>query len=111
MSSSARSGRPSSSAARHDGQHVALAFEVGGAGLLEILLQPLQTALCDAEVREDQLVFHRLRVARRIDRAGRVRHRRILERAQDVDERVGVLVRDDVDQRLGAGRLAGDGHV
>ena len=92
-------------------EHVALAFELGGAALLQILLEPLEPALGDAEVREDQLVFHRLRVARRIDRARRVRHGRILERAQHVDERVGVLVGDDVDERLRAGRLPGGRQV
>ena len=81
---------------------VALALELGRAALLQILLEPFEPALGDAEVREDQLVFHRLRVARRIDRPRRMRHRRIVEGAEDVDERVGVLVGGDVDQRLRA---------
>ena len=48
----------------------------GGAGFLQIALEPLEPPLDDAEVREDDLVLHRPHVARRIDRAGRVRHRR-----------------------------------
>ena len=87
---------------RLDGRDdVALAFELGRPRFLQILDEALQPAFGDAEVREDQLVFHRLRVARRIDRPGRVRHRGIVERADHVDERVGVLVGGDVDQRLG----------
>ena len=64
---------------------------------------PFEAPLGDAEVGEDQLVFHRLRVARRVDRAGRMRDRRVAERADDVHERVGVLVAGDVDERLRAG--------
>ena len=41
------------------------------AHFLEIFLEPLETAFRDAEIREDQFVLHRLRVARGIDRAGR----------------------------------------
>ena len=84
-------------AERHD---VALAFEIGRPALLQILLEPFEPPFGDAEVREDQLVFHRLRVASRVDRPGRMRHRRIRERPQHVDERVGVLVRGDIDERL-----------
>ena len=92
-------------------QHVALAFELGRAALLQVLLEPLEPPLGDAEVGEDQLVFHRLRVARRIDRARRMRDGRIVERAQDVDERVGVLVGGDVDERLRAAGPPGDREV
>ena len=62
-------------AAPHD--HVALTFELGGLRFLQILLEALEPALGDAKVRQDQLVFHRLRVARGIHRSGRVRHGRI----------------------------------
>jgi hypothetical protein len=44
-------------------------LEVGPYTLLQILLDALETALGDAEIGEDQLVLHRLRVARGIDRA------------------------------------------
>ena len=51
-------------------------------------------------------------VARGIDGAGRVRHRRIAKHAHDVEQRVGVAERRDVEQRGGA-RLpaAGAAHV
>ena len=52
---------------------IALLLELRRASLLQILLEPLEPPLGDAEVGEDQLVFHRLRVARRIDRARRMR--------------------------------------
>ena len=48
---------------------IAFLLELGGAPLLQILLDALEPAFGDAEVREDQFVFHRLRVARGIDRA------------------------------------------
>ena len=47
-------------------------------------------------------------VARRIDRAGRVRHRGIAKHADDVQQRVGVAERRDVEQRLRAGLRAAD---
>ena len=86
--------------------HVALAFEFRGPAFLQIFLEPLEASLGDAEVRKDQLVFHRLGVARRIDRARRVGDRGIVERADDVDERVGVLVRGDIHERLRAAGCA-----
>ncbi len=82
--------------------HVTLALELGGAVLLQIFFEALEPALDDPEVRENQLVFHRLRIARGIDGAARMRHRRILEGANDVHEGVGVLVGGDVDERRGA---------
>ena len=48
---------------------IAFFFELGGAPFLQILLDALDPAFGDAEVREDQFVFHRLRIARGIDRA------------------------------------------
>ena len=75
-------------------------LELGGTALLQIFLEALEPPFNDAEVSEDQLVFHRLGVARRIDRAGGVRDRRVAERAHDVDERVGVLVASHIDERL-----------
>ena len=41
-------------------------IELRRLALLLILLDAFETALSDAEIREDQLVFHRLRVARRV---------------------------------------------
>ena len=98
---------------------VALLLEFGRASLLQILLDAFEPPLGDAEVGEDQLVFHRLGVARRIDRPGGMGHRRIAEGADDVDERVGVLVAGDIDERLGArfrrrrhvGEFDGGGHA
>ena len=87
-------------AQRHD---IALALELRGLRLLEVLFETLEAAFGHAEVGEDQLVFHRLRVTRRIDRACRMGNGGIPKRAQDVNERIGVLVRDDVDERLCAG--------
>ena len=87
---------------------VALLLELRGFTLLEILLDAFEPALGDAEVREDQLVLHRLRIARGIDRARRVRDRRIAKRANDVDERVGVLVAGNIDERLRPRARGGD---
>ncbi len=89
-----------------EGEHVALAFEVGRAALLQILLQPLQPALGHAEVGEDQLVFHRLSIARRIDRPRGVGNGRIAERPQHMNKRVRVLVRHHIDECLRAARRA-----
>ena len=53
-----------------------------------------------------------LHVARGIDRARRMRHRRIAEHPHDVQQCVGVAERRDVEQRLRAGlRAAGAGDV
>ena len=48
-------------------QYVAFALQIGGPILLEIFFEPLQPPLGDAEIREDQFVFHRLRVACGVD--------------------------------------------
>ena len=83
-----------------------------GAGFLQISLEPFEPPLDDAEVREDDFVFHRPHVARGIDGAGRVRHGRIAKHAHDVEQRVRVAERRDVEQGGGAG-LPGRGapHV
>src|SRR5439155_10373225 len=52
-----------------------------------------------------------LRVAGRADRAGRRGDRRIVKRAQDVDEGIGILVGGDVDEGFGAARAAGSDQV
>ena len=77
FSSSARSGLPASSAA----QTVIRSrlSEIGGARLFQILFEPLEASLGDDEIREDQFVFHGLRIARRIDRAGRMGNGGILK--------------------------------
>ena len=82
-----------------------LAFfvELGGATLLQIFFESLESPFNDHEVGEDQLVFHRLCVARGIDRACRMRDGRIAEGAHDVHERVGVLVSGNIDECLRAG--------
>ena len=84
---------------------LAFLLELCGAALLQIFLETFESPLDDAEVGEDQLVLHRLRVARRVDRARCMRDRRVAKRADDVHEGVGVLVAGDVDERLRA-RLA-----
>ncbi len=90
--------------AQHD--DVAFSFEIRGLRFLEILFEAFQTPLCDAQVGEDQLILHRLRVARGVDGAGRMRDRWIVECAENVNKRVGVLVRGDVHECLGPARSA-----
>ena len=53
-------------------------------------LEPFEPSFDHPEVREDHFVFHRPHVARRIDGAGGVRHRRVAEHPHDVQQRVGV---------------------
>ena len=84
------------------------ALQIGRFSLLQIFVDALEPPLRQPEVRENQFVFHRLRVTRRIHRSGRMRDRRIVERAQNVNERVGILECGDVDERLAAPGL--DGH-
>ena len=85
----------------HD-QDVALALKISGTGLLQVLLDPFQPAFGHAEIRQNQLVLHRPRIACRFHLTGRVGHCRIAEGAHDVHQCVGILVCDDVDERLGA---------
>ena len=91
-------------------QQILFLVQVRRLVLLEVLLHALEPAFDDAEVGEDQLVFHRLGIARRVDRAGRMRDGFIAKRADHVHERVGVLVTGDVDQRGGPGAPGRD-HV
>jgi hypothetical protein len=81
---------------------VAFPFELRRSALLQIAFDALETPLGDAKVGEDQFVFHRLRVARGIDGAGRMRHGFVAKRAHDVHERIGVFVVRDVHERLRA---------
>ena len=53
-------------------------------------LQPLEPALGHREVGEDELEVEPLEVARRVDAAVGMRVGRVLERADDVEQRVGV---------------------
>ncbi len=48
-------------------QHITFVFELRSTCLLEILLQPLEPALGDPKVGQDQLVLHGLCIPRRID--------------------------------------------
>ena len=75
-SCSARSGVPCSSASLQRCTRSRSFSSSADFALLEILLDALEPALGDAEVRENQLVLHRLRIARGIDRTRRVRDRR-----------------------------------
>ena len=83
-------------------------LELGRFSLFQIPFDALEPTLCDAEVGEYQFILHRLRVSRRIHRTARMGDRRITERADDVNERVGVLVRGHVDESLRAGAWRGD---
>ena len=103
MRPSARSGVPSSSAALHRCTSSRSSSSSADLRLLQIFLDAFQTAFRDAEIREDQLIFHRLRVARRIHRSGWMRDCFVAKRAHDVNKRVSVLVRGDIDERLRAG--------
>src|SRR5882672_9271352 len=49
---------------------LALLLQLRGFPSFQVLLDPLEPTFREAEVRQNQLVFHRLRVARGIDRAG-----------------------------------------
>ena len=84
-------------------QDLLLLAQLRGVGLLDVALEPFQPPFDDAEIGEDDLVFHRPHVARRVDRACRVRHRRIAEHPDHVQQGVGVAERRDVEQRLRAG--------
>ena len=65
-----------------------LAF--GGIAVAGAGLEPLDPALGHREVREQELEVEPLDVARRVDAAVRVRVRRVLERPDDVEQRVRV---------------------
>ena len=79
-------------------EHVLLAFQVGVRGrLLRVALEAFEAPFDDAQVREDDFLFHRAHVARGIDGSRRVRHRRIAKQADDVKQRVSVAKRCDVE--------------
>ncbi len=80
-------------------QQIALTLEFRGAALLQVALDPFEALLGHREVGEQELVFHRLRVAGRLDLVRVVRHRRVPEGAHDVHEGVRVAERDHVEQR------------
>ena len=81
-------------------EHVLLAFQVGVRGrLLRVALEAFEAPFDDAQVREDDFLFHRAHIARGIDGSRRVRHRRIAKQADDVQQRVGVAKGRDVEQR------------
>ena len=88
-------------------QQIAFLLEVGRLGFLQVLVEPLEPSFDHAKVGQNQLVFHRLRIARRVDRLGDVGHRLVGERPHDVNQCVGVLVGDHVHQRPGAPARAG----
>ena len=104
VSCSARSGCAALERALAALDQIALLLELRRAALLQILVESFEAPLGDAEIREDQLVFHRLRVARGIDRARGMCDRLVAKRANDVHEGVGVLVAGDIDERLRAAR-------
>ena len=52
--------------------------------------EPLEAALGHRQVGERELEVELLEVAGRVDAARRVRVRRVLERADDVEQRIGV---------------------
>ncbi len=77
---------------------------------LALFLEALETPLDHAQVGEDQLVFHALRVAGGIHRTTRVGHGLVAEGADDVDEGVGIFVAGHVHQGSSAAAAGGD-HV
>ena len=70
--------------------------------LLEIAFEPLEPALDDAEVGEDDFVLHRPDVARGSTVPAGCGTDGIAEHPHDVQQRVGVAERRDVEQRLRA---------
>ena len=94
-------------AAAHE--QILFGFEIRRRRFLQIFFQPFEPPLDRSEIREDQFVFDEARIARRIDRRVRMRHRGIAKRAHDVQQRVRVAIRHDVDERLRV--AAARGHV
>ena len=94
-----------------------LAF--GGIAVTGARLEPLDAALGHREVREQELEVELLDVARRVDAPTRMRVGRVLERPDDVQQRVGVAQPGEVvggqllgaDVALGRGRRRGQVHV
>ena len=63
---------------------------LGRRAVVTLLAQPLDAPICHGEVGEDEFEVEALDVAPRVDRALWVRHGRILERADHVEERIRV---------------------
>ena len=85
-----------------------LAVEIAARTLLSVALDPFETALRHLQVRENQLVFHRLRIARRIDTAGCMRYVLGAEHPHDVQQCMRLAVGPHVDEaarRRGAGKI------
>ena len=93
-SSTSRIGRPASRAGLRAARridHLALVgFALGRRAVASARREPLEPPLDHREVGEHELEVEPLEVAPRVDRALRVWHRRVLERADDVEQRVGV---------------------
>ena len=89
---------------------VAFFLQFRGLAFLQVPLDSLQAPFGDAEIREDQLVFHGLRIARRVNGTRGMRNRFVTKCADNVYEGVGVLVAGDVHERLRSGPGAGN-HV
>ena len=84
-------------------------FEFRRLHLLEIFFQPLQPFFDLPKIADQQIEFHVLDVAQRIDLAS-VRHRRIVEHTDDVSQRIHITQMSGVGavfQRL----LADRAHV
>ena len=81
-------------------------------------LEPLEPSLGHREVGERELEVELLQVARRVDAPCRMRVRRVLERADDVEQRIGVAEPREVvgrqllgpDATLGSTRAAPAGR-
>src|SRR5262249_48629081 len=78
--------------------------QIRGRRLLQIFLEPLEPALDDAQVGEDEFVFHRLDIAEWIDRTGGVGDVLVAERTDDVQQRIRIAERGDVEEILGPAR-------
>lgn len=62
-----------------------LVLQIRRGALFQVAFEAFEASLDDTQVREDQLVFHRAHVARRIDGAGGVGDRRVAEHPHDVE--------------------------
>ena len=74
-------------------QHDLLAlggFALGLRAVAAAALEPFEAALGHRQVGQGELQVELLEVARRVHAAGHVRVRRVLERADDVEQRIGV---------------------
>jgi hypothetical protein len=91
-------------------EHLVLPLQLGRRRLRQVLLQPFEPALGDAQVRENELVLHGTGIARRVEAAVRVRDGLVAKEPHDVEQRVGVAEGRDVEQGPGA-RLRRARHV